>query len=157
MRDAGGGTRRERLNAYSIRAPLYLPANPFRPSLHLVAYCDQHTISYVQAMSSQEEDNNAGDVAAQAAKKRRIQRACDMCRRKKSTSLIVFIANTYFRFSKLRTNDTRRIFVFLVKCELLSRMGACRATRVCSQQLYIMTFGDQPLQLVRRRRCRNAE
>ncbi|CDO71787.1 hypothetical protein BN946_scf184939.g11 [Trametes cinnabarina] len=38
-------------------------------------------------MSSPEEDyNDAGD-SAQNAKKRRIQRACDMCRRKKSTSI----------------------------------------------------------------------
>lgn len=35
-------------------------------------------------MSSPEEDYNDGD-SAQNAKKRRIQRACDMCRRKKST------------------------------------------------------------------------
>ena len=37
-------------------------------------------------MSSPEEDYNDGDLASQNAKKRRIQRACDMCRRKKSTS-----------------------------------------------------------------------
>ncbi|TBU65203.1 fungal-specific transcription factor domain-containing protein [Dichomitus squalens] len=34
-------------------------------------------------MSSPEEDYNDGDISAQNAKKRRIQRACDMCRRKK--------------------------------------------------------------------------
>lgn len=38
-------------------------------------------------MSSDEEDNDpeTGLTSAQKSKRRRIQRACDMCRRKKST------------------------------------------------------------------------